>query len=83
MKILSKEEVAKLLKLAGGKNRGPVLFKEEVDEMEPGQAFTIEPDEWPRKTSIPGYFSGKFNRGGVKVVKVVKQADGSYLIVKL
>jgi hypothetical protein len=83
MKILSKEEVAKLLKLAVGRNRGPVLFKEEVEKMEPGQAFAISPDEWPRKTSIPGYFSGKFNKGGTKVVKVVKQADESYLVVKL
>ena len=83
MKILSEEEVAKLMKLAPGRKHGVVAFKDEVDKMKPGQGFVIKPDEWNRKTSISGYFSGKFNKDGGKVVRTVKQADDSYLIVKL
>jgi hypothetical protein len=82
MEIKTVEEVEALKKSAQGRNHGEIAFAKEVEQLKPGEGFIIRTDDWTRKTPIAGYFSGKFNRKGVKVVRTTKLNEDEVLITK-
>lgn len=61
---------------------GEVAYAKEVNELKKGEGFKIRLQEWNRKTSVPGYFSSKFNKEGKRVVKTFKVDVDEYLVVK-
>jgi hypothetical protein len=82
MEIKTVEEVEALKKLAKKRGHGEVEYAKEVERLKSGEGFVITPDEWRRKTSIASYFSGKFNRKGVKVLLTAELSDGRVLVIK-
>ena len=76
MKTVTKEKIDQLIK---SKNEGP--YTSIIQQLEKGAALCIEPQEWNKRTSIPYYFHGKFNRGQ-KTVRVLK-LGGYYYVIRL
>jgi len=83
MKKLSVSEVQQRIKDSPSRAHGEVAYAKEVNELKTGEGFEIRPQEWNRKTSVPGYFSGKFNKLGKRIVKTFKVEDDIYVVVKL
>ena len=83
MNKLSVSEVQDLMKQAPNRAHGEVAYAKEVNELKTGEGFKIRANEWNRKTTIPGYFSGKFNKAGKRIVKTFKVEDGVYVVVKV
>ena len=83
MKKLSASEVEDLILNAPSyRGQGEVAYAKEVNELKKGEGFKIRIQEWNRKTSIPCYFSGKFNKEGKRVVRTLKVGVDEYLVVK-
>ena len=75
MVTVNKEQVSRLIE---AQKRG-AEFTSIIQKLEKGAALCIAPQEWNRRTSIPYYFYGKFNRGQ-KTVRVLKLGDYYYVI---
>jgi hypothetical protein len=54
-------------------------FTKTINKLKQGEALCISPLEWRRKTSIPHYFLGKYNRQG-KTLSVLRLGDNYYVI---
>ena len=76
MEIITKEQVNQLIQC---KKEGE--FANAIRQLEKGAALCISPHEWKRRTPIPYYFLGKFNRSR-KVVSCQKVGE-FYFIIKL
>lgn len=79
---LSASEVENLILNAPRREHGEGAYAKEVNELKKGEGFKIRLQDWNRKTTIPGYFSGKFNKEGKRVVKTYKVDIDEYLVVK-
>jgi hypothetical protein len=83
MKKFSASEVEDLIRNAPSQRvHGEVAYAKEVNELKKGEGFKIPLQEWNRKTTVPGYFSSKFNKEGKRVVKTFKVGVDEYLVVK-
>lgn len=76
MEIVSQDYVNRIV---AAKKAGE--FAEIINRLEPGSALRIVMQEWKKRTQIPFYFLGKFNKHR-KTVSVLKHGD-SYYIIKL
>ena len=74
MEIVNKEQVNRLIK---SKKEGE--FANAIRQLERGAALCISPHEWKKRTSIPYYFLGKYNRGK-KVVSCLRFGEYYYVI---
>ncbi len=83
MNKLSVSEVQELIKNAPSRTRGEVAYAKEVNELKSGEGFKVRVQEWNRKTSVPGYFSSKFNQSGKRIIKTFKIEDDVYVVVKV
>ena len=54
-------------------------FSNTIKKLQKGEALCISPKEWRRRTSIPHYFLGKYNRDE-KTVSVLRLGDYYYVI---
>ena len=77
MEKISAEEVTRILGNRTSRNE----FAAQVQELKKGEALKISISEWKKKTSIPLYFSGAFNKKG-KVVSC-RKVNADYYIIKL
>jgi hypothetical protein len=76
MEIVTKEQVNRLIQ-----NKKEGEYASAIRQLEKGAALCISTREWKRRTSIPYYFLGKFNRNR-KMVSCQKVGD-FYFIIKL
>ena len=76
MEIVNKEQVRRLLK---AKEEGE--FTSIINQLEKGGALCISTQEWQKRTPIPYYFLGKYNRGQ-KIVSVLRFGQ-LYYVIKL
>jgi hypothetical protein len=54
-------------------------FSKTINKLKKGEALCISPLEWRKRTSIPHYFLGKYNRDE-KTVSVLRVGDYYYVI---
>ena len=74
MEIVTQEFVSQMI---DDKKKGE--FSKAIKTLQKGQALCISPKEWRKRTSIPHYFLGKYNRDE-KTVSVLRLGDYYYVI---
>jgi hypothetical protein len=74
MQVVTKEKVESMIKARRQGEFTPI-----INQLEKGGALCISPNEWKKRTPIPYYFLGKFNRGQ-KTVSVLRHGDYYYVI---
>jgi hypothetical protein len=82
----TKEEVAQIRESVSRKGpRKMIFFGQKIEDLKKGEGLIITNEEWrgtKLKTPLPSYYYGKYNRGSVKLISIVKTTDG-YLIEKI
>ena len=74
MEIVTQEFVKELIE---DKKNGD--FSRTIKKLQKGEALRISTKEWRRRTTIPHYFLGKYNRDE-KTVSVLRLGDYYYVI---
>jgi hypothetical protein len=59
-----------------------IFFGQKIEDLKIGEGFLITYEEWKEtklKTPLPSYYFAKYNRGGVRVLRIMKTPDGFYI----
>lgn len=82
----TKEEVAQIRQSISRKGpRKMIHFGQKIEDLKKGEGIVITNEEWKgtgMKSPLPSYYYSKYNKGGQKMISVVKVQDG-YLIEKI